>query len=142
MRDLHPPERGKRYTCRRVEEELDALHCSCGKSKESETHRVVECEPYHGGRDVLQGGKWKVNEDGAKISDSSDCSKKTMATLEDVRGSQTGDQGAYKICIEFGVLHGRNVMSAHVLGVSRGGVGTVLFSKGMRGQCSKDYSKQ
>ena len=43
--DLDLPERRKRYTSSRGEEE-DAQMCPCGKAVESRTHIVGECEVY------------------------------------------------------------------------------------------------
>ena len=50
----------KRYTSKRVEEEVDIQNCPCGKAKESRTHIVAECELYQEElyqeeRDVLEG---------------------------------------------------------------------------------------
>ena len=44
--DLDLPERRKRYTSSRVEEEEEAQTCPCGKVIESRTHIVAECELY------------------------------------------------------------------------------------------------
>ena len=52
--DLDLPDRGKRCTTRREEEEADAQLCSCGKAIESRAHAVGECEMYKEERDVLQ----------------------------------------------------------------------------------------
>ena len=48
------PERRKRCTSSRSEEEVDAQMCPCGKAVESRTHTVAECEIYEEERDVLQ----------------------------------------------------------------------------------------
>ena len=45
--DLDQPERRKRYTSSREEEE-DAQMCPCGKAVESRTHIVGQCEIYLG----------------------------------------------------------------------------------------------
>ena len=53
--DLDLPERRKRYTSSRGEEEEDAQMCSCGKVVESKNRiRVGECEIYQEERDVLE----------------------------------------------------------------------------------------
>ena len=52
--DLDLPERRKRYTSSREEEEIDAQMCPCGKAIESRTHIVGECEIYKEERDVLE----------------------------------------------------------------------------------------
>ena len=51
--DLDLPERRKRYTSSRVEEE-DAQTCPCGKPRESRIHIVAECELYKEERDILE----------------------------------------------------------------------------------------
>ena len=53
--DLDLPERRKRYTSKRVEEEVDKQNCQCGKAIESRTHIVAKCELYQEERDVLEG---------------------------------------------------------------------------------------
>ena len=53
--DLDLPERRKRYTSSRGEEEEDAQMCPCGKAVESRTHIVRECEIYKKERNVLRG---------------------------------------------------------------------------------------
>ena len=50
--DLDVPERRKRCTSSREEEE-DAQMCPCGKAQETRTHFVGECEMYKEERDVL-----------------------------------------------------------------------------------------
>ncbi|CAM9303991.1 unnamed protein product, partial [Sphacelaria rigidula] len=47
------PERKKRYSSRRVEEEVDRQNCLCGEGVESRSHTVAECELYKEERDVL-----------------------------------------------------------------------------------------
>ena len=44
--DLDLPERRKRYTSSREEEDVDAQMCPCGKAIESIFHIVGECEMY------------------------------------------------------------------------------------------------
>ena len=44
--DLGLPERRKRFTSSRKEEEVDAQVCPCGKAVGSRTHIVGECEMY------------------------------------------------------------------------------------------------
>ena len=48
--DQDLPERRKRYTSSRGEEEMDAHMCPCGKAIESRTHTAGECQIY------IQGG--------------------------------------------------------------------------------------
>ena len=52
--DLDLPERRKRHTGSREEEEVDAQMCPCGKAIESRTPIVGECEVYKEERDVLE----------------------------------------------------------------------------------------
>ena len=59
--DLDLPERRKRYTSKRVEEEVDKQICPCGKAIESRTHIVAECELYQEDRDVLGWGMLDLN---------------------------------------------------------------------------------
>ena len=64
--DLDLPERRKRYTSSRVEEEEEARTCPCGKARESRTHVVAECELYKEEWDVLEGEIREVTEGGMK----------------------------------------------------------------------------
>ena len=52
--NLDLPERRKRYTSSRKEEEVDAQMCPCGKAIERRTHIVGECEIYKEERDVSE----------------------------------------------------------------------------------------
>ena len=52
--DLDRPERGKRYTRSREEEEIYTQMCPCGKTRESRTRIVGECEIHKEERDVLE----------------------------------------------------------------------------------------
>ena len=69
--DLDLPERRKRYTSNREEDEEDAQMCPCGKAVESRTLTVGECEIYKEGRDVLE-GMTKIDE----------CDMETFGTLD------------------------------------------------------------
>ena len=54
--NLDLPERRKKYTSGRGEEEVDAQMCPCGKAIESRTHIVVgKGATYKEERDVLRG---------------------------------------------------------------------------------------
>ena len=66
--DLDLPERRKRYTSSRVEEE-DALTCPCGKVRESRIHIVAEYKLYKKERDTLEEEMREVNEGGMKLLD-------------------------------------------------------------------------
>ena len=60
--DLDLPERRKRCTSNRVEDDEDAQTCPCGKARESRIHIVVECELYKDERDILEEEMREVNE--------------------------------------------------------------------------------
>ena len=61
--DLDLSERRKRFTSSREveEEEVDAQMCPGGKTIESRTHIVGECEMYKEERDVLKEGMRETN---------------------------------------------------------------------------------
>ena len=81
--DLGLPQRRKRYTSSRGEEEEDAQMCSCGKVVESKNRiRVGECEIYQEERDVLE--MRKMDERGTEEFGTLDSSEKTIAILGDV----------------------------------------------------------
>ena len=69
--DLDLPERRKRYTSSREEEESDAQMCPCGKAIESRTHIVGECEIYKEERDVFEEETREIDE----------CDKEEFGTL-------------------------------------------------------------
>ena len=52
--DLDLPEKRKRYTSSKGEEEIDAQMCPCGKGIEKLSHTVGECEMHKEERDVLE----------------------------------------------------------------------------------------
>ena len=81
--DLNLPERRKRYTSSREEEEVDAQMCPCGKAIESRTHKVGECGMHEEERDVLEEEMRKTAECGMDEFDTLDCSEKTIAILGD-----------------------------------------------------------
>ena len=135
--DLDLPERRKRYTSSR-EEEDDAQVCRCGKAAESRAHIVGECEIYEEERDVLEGEMRKIDEcDMEKFgtSDSNekfgtlDSSEKTIATLGDRWWPQTAKQEGDMISKSFPlVCNLRTKRNEHqnVGGVSLLRVGKVL----------------
>ena len=53
--DLDLPERRRRYTSSREEEDVDAHMCPCGTTIESRTHTIGECEIHKEGRCVNRG---------------------------------------------------------------------------------------
>ena len=52
--DLDLPERRKRYTSSREEEDVATNMCPCGTTIESRTHVVGECEIYKEERDAFE----------------------------------------------------------------------------------------
>ena len=83
--DLDLPERRQRYTSSRVEE-VDKQNCpsmACGKTIESRTHIVAECELYQEERDVLEGEMQDLNKSGMESFDALDSLEKTIAVLGD-----------------------------------------------------------
>ena len=98
---LDLPERRKRYTSSREEEDVDAQKCPCGKAMESRTHIVAECELYNEERDVREGEMRDMNEDGMKSFEALDRREKTIAILGDRWWPQTAKQEGDKICKRF-----------------------------------------
>ena len=81
---LDLPERRKRYTGSRDEEEVDAQMCPCGKAIESRTHTVGECEMHEEGRDVLEEEMEAIiDEYDMEEFDTLDSSEKTIVILGD-----------------------------------------------------------
>ena len=99
-RGPRPPERRKRYTSSRVEDE-DAQTCPCGKARESRIHIVAECELYKDERDILDEEMREVKEGGIKSFDALDNREKTIASLGDRCWQQTAKQDGDKICKRF-----------------------------------------
>ena len=81
--DLDLPERRKRYTSSREEEEIDAQMCPCGKAIESRTHIVGECEIYKEERDVLEEEMREIDECDMEEFDTLNSIEKTTAILGD-----------------------------------------------------------
>ena len=94
--DLDLPERRKRYTSSREEEEIDAQMCPCGKAIESRTHIVGECEIYKEERDVLEEMR-EIEECDMEEFDTLDSSEKTIAILGDRWWPQAAKQEGDKI---------------------------------------------
>ena len=98
---LDLPERRKRCTGGRREEEENAQVFHCGKAAESRTHIVGECEPYNEERDVLQEMR-KMDECGmekfgtltitSKYFEVIDISEKVIPVLGDRWWPQTAKQ--------------------------------------------------
>ena len=92
--DLDLPERRKRDTSSRGEEEEESQMRPCGKAVES-THTVGECEIYKKERDVLE--MRKIDECGMEKFGTLNSSEKTIAILGDRRWAQTAKQEGDKI---------------------------------------------
>ena len=85
------PERRRRYTSSRGEEEEGAQIWPCGKAAESRIHMVGECKKcIQGGTGCVRGGDMrKIDECGMKKFGTQDSSEKTIAILGDIRWPQT-----------------------------------------------------
>ena len=81
--DLDLPERRKRYTSSREEEEVDAQMCPWGKAIESRTHIVEKCEIYNEERDVLEEEMRAIDECNMEEIDTLNSSEETIAILGD-----------------------------------------------------------
>ena len=77
---LDLPERRKRYTSSRGEEEVDAQICPCCKAIESRTH-TVEYEMYDEERDVLEEEMREIDECCMEEFDTLHTSENTIAIL-------------------------------------------------------------
>ena len=97
---LDLPGRRKRYTSIRGDEEEDA-QSPCGKSVESRTHIVGECETYKKDRDVLEKEMRKIDECDMEKFGTLDSSEKTIAILGDRWWPQTVKQEGDKISKTF-----------------------------------------
>ena len=126
VRDLHLPERSKRYTRSREEEDVDAHICPCGTTVENRTHVVGECDIYKEERDASEKETRRLEECGMAELGRRESSEKTIAIQGDRWWPQTAKQDGDKISKQFYVIYGKSVMSAQTLEVSLLGVGTVL----------------
>ena len=136
--DLDLPQKRKRYTSSREDEDVDAQKCPCDKAMVSRTHIVAECELYKEERDVLEGEMLDVNnEGGMKSFDALDSREKTIAIMGGRWWPQTAKQEGDKICKRFLC----NVWKKCIEHRTVGGVSIrsrCSVSKGMRGQWSND----
>ena len=71
--------------------------CPCGKSVESRTHIVGECEIYKEERDVLEKSMRKIDERSVEKFGTLDCSEKTINILGDRWWPQTAKQQGDKM---------------------------------------------
>ena len=128
--DLDLPEKIKRHTSSREEEEVDAQMCPCGKAIESRTHMVGESEMYREERDVSEEEKRERDECGMEEFGTLviDSSEKTTAILGGDRWwPQTAEQGGYKISKTFLCnIWEQRTERATVGSVSIRSIGTVL----------------
>ena len=99
--DLDLPERRRRYTSSREEEEVDAQMCPCGKAIESRIHIVGECERYKEERDVLEEEMRKIDECDMEQFGTLNSSEKTIAILGDRWWPQAAKQEGDKISKTF-----------------------------------------
>ena len=88
------PERRKRYTSSREQEEVGTLICPCGKAVGNRTHIVGECETYK--------EEWDVSEEMTKIDECDmdymgalHSSERTIAILGDRYWPQAAKQEAH-----------------------------------------------
>ena len=98
--DLDLPERRKRYTSRRREEEEDRHTCPCGKSEESRPHIVGECELYRKEREDLEEEMRQRGCDMDKFG-KLDNSEKTIAIIGDRWWAQEALEDGDKMCKKF-----------------------------------------
>ena len=99
--NLDLPERRKRYTSSREEEEIDAQICPCGKAIYSRSHIAGGCEICKEERDVLEEKMREIDEGGIEGFDTLDSSEKTIAILRDRWWPQAAKQEGDKISKTF-----------------------------------------
>ena len=90
--DLDLPERRKRYTSSREEEDVATNMCPCGTTIESTTHIVGQCEIYKEERDALEEGMKKLDVCDMKEFGRLESSEKTIAIPGDRWWPQTTKQ--------------------------------------------------
>ena len=81
--DLDLPERRKRYTSSREEEEVHVQMCPFGRAIESRTHVIRECEMHKEERYVLEEEMREIDERDMEEFGTVDSSEKTIAFLGD-----------------------------------------------------------
>ena len=124
--DLDLPERRKRYTSSREEEDVATHTCPFRTTIESRTDIVGGCEIYKEDRDALEKEMRKLNVYDMEEFGRLEGSEKTVAILGARWWPQTAKQEGDRISKQFFMYYGRSVMSAQILEVSLLGVGTVL----------------
>ena len=98
--DLDLPERRKRYTSSREEEDVTTNMCPCGTTIESRTHIVGECELYKEERDALEEMR-KLNVCDMDEFGRLQSGEKTIAILGDRWWPQTAKQDGDRISKQF-----------------------------------------
>ena len=103
VEDLDLPERRKRYTRSRVEEDVATHMCPCGTAIESRAHIIGECEVYERKRDALEKETRKLY-----VCDMEELefgrlesSEKTIVILGDRYWPQTAKQNEDRISKQF-----------------------------------------
>ena len=99
--DLDLPDRRKRYTSSREEEDVAICMCSCGTTIESTTHIVGECEIYKEKRYALEEGMGKLDVCDMEELGRLESSEKTTAILGDRWWPQTAKQDGDRISKQF-----------------------------------------
>ena len=99
--DLDLPERRKRYTSGREEEDVATNMCPCGTTKESRIHIVGECQIYKEERDALEEEMGKLDVCGMEELGRQESSEKTIAILGDRWWPQTAKQDGDRISKQF-----------------------------------------
>ena len=98
--NLDLPERRKRCTNSREEEDMGAHMCPCGTTIESRTHIVGECEMYKEERDAVEEMR-KLDECDMEEFGKLESSEKTIAILGDRWWPQTAKQDGDRISKQF-----------------------------------------
>ena len=99
--DLDLPERRKRYTSSREEEDIATNTCPCGTTIESRTRTVGECEIYKEERDALEEEMRKLDVCDMIEFGRLESSEKTTAILGDRWWPQTAKQDGDRIRKQF-----------------------------------------
>ena len=101
VEDLDLPERRKRYTTSREEENLATNMCPCGTTIESRNYIVGECEIYKEERGALEEKMRKLDVCDMEEFGRLESSEKTIAILGDRWWPQTAKKDGERICQQF-----------------------------------------
>ena len=99
--DLNLPERRKRYTSRREEEDVATNMCPCGTTIQSRTHIVGECEICKEERDASEEETRKLHACDMEELGRLESGEKTIAILGGRWWPQTGKQDGDRISKQF-----------------------------------------